>query len=281
MGVFRIEKTGNYTVMSNYHFKDKSISLKAKGLLSQMLSLPDDWDYTLKGLASINKEGKDAIRSAIKELENAGYVYRRQRYDAKGQFSHNEYFVFEYPDKIQKHIIPPLSENPSSENPTTDNPSTENPTQLNTNKSITNKSITNKENTYLINPQSIKKEWWMMDYDVCLAYLYDKIDIEYFKDSLRETVKEIIGYMADAFISELPTQRINGEEISRNRLFSKLLIVSEETIESVIYNFRNLKEEIKNHRNYILTALYNAASSENVDVEMAYRKHNPDEEVRK
>ena len=69
MGVFRIEKTGNYTVMSNYHFKDKSISLKAKGLLSQMLSLPDDWDYTLKGLASINKEGKDAIRSAIKELE--------------------------------------------------------------------------------------------------------------------------------------------------------------------------------------------------------------------
>ncbi len=155
MGVFRIEKTGNYTVMSNYHFKDKSISLKAKGLLSQMLSLPEDWDYTLSGLATINKEGKDAIRSAINELEKAGYVYRRQRYDSKGQFSHNEYFVFEYPDEIQKHIIPPLSETPSSENPTTDNPSadnptTENPTQLNTN--IQN---TNQQNTYSINSSSI------------------------------------------------------------------------------------------------------------------------------
>ena len=68
MGVFRVEKNANYTVMSNYHLRDKSLSLKAKGLLSQMLSLPEDWDYTLSGLASINKEGKDAIRSAVKEL---------------------------------------------------------------------------------------------------------------------------------------------------------------------------------------------------------------------
>ncbi len=275
MGVFRIEKTGNYTVMSNYHFKDKSISLKAKGLLSQMLSLPDDWDYTLKGLASINKEGKDAIRSAIKELENAGYVYRRQRYDAKGQFSHNEYFVFEYPDKIQKHIIPPLSENPSSENPTTDNPQTENPTQLNTNKSITNK-----ENTYLINHQPIKKEWWMDDYDECLAHLCDNIDLEYFPETKREVVTEIIGYMADAFCSTLPTQRINGEEISRNRVITRLMKVSEETIDTVIYDFRNLKEKIRNHRNYIITALYNAASSEHVDVESEFSRNHLSKEVK-
>lgn len=271
MGVFRIEKTGNYTVMSNYHFKDKSISLKAKGLLSQMLSLPDDWDYTLKGLASINKEGKDAIRSAIKELENSGYVYRRQRYDAKGQFSHNEYFVFEYPDKIQKHIIPPLSENPSSENPTTDIPQTENPTQLNTYK----------QNTYSINYQPIKKEWWMEDYDDCLAYLYDRIDLEYFPESIRDVVTEIIGYMADEFCSNLPTQRINGEEISRNRLITKLLKVSEETIDTVIYDFRNLKEKIKNHRRYTISALYNAASSENVDLHSEFSRTYENQEVRK
>lgn len=78
MAVFRVERTGDYTVMSNFHLKDKRLSLKAKGLLSQMLSLPDDWDYTLSGLCFINRESKDAIRSAINELERAGYIRRRQ-----------------------------------------------------------------------------------------------------------------------------------------------------------------------------------------------------------
>ena len=72
MAVFRVERTGDYTVMSNFHLKDKRLSLKAKGLLSQMLSLPDDWDYTLSGLSYINRESKDAIRSAVNELETAG-----------------------------------------------------------------------------------------------------------------------------------------------------------------------------------------------------------------
>ena len=74
MAIFRIEKTADYTTMSNRHFKDKRLSLKSKGLLSQMLSLPENWDYTLKGLAHINRESIDAIRTAIWELEKAGYV---------------------------------------------------------------------------------------------------------------------------------------------------------------------------------------------------------------
>ena len=81
MPVFRVERTHDYTVMSNFHLKDKRLSLKAKGLLSQMLSLPDDWDYTLSGLCFINRESKDAIRSAINELERAGYIRRRQTTD--------------------------------------------------------------------------------------------------------------------------------------------------------------------------------------------------------
>lgn len=79
MAVFRVERTRDYTVMSNYHLRDKHLSLKAKGLLSQMLSLPEDWDYTLTGLACINKESKDAIRSAVNELEDAGYIKRHQK----------------------------------------------------------------------------------------------------------------------------------------------------------------------------------------------------------
>ena len=85
MAVFRVERTQNYTVMSNYHLRDRRLSLKAKGLLSLMLSLPEDWDYTLSGLARISLEGKDAIRAAVVELEQAGYVQRRQTTEQSGQ----------------------------------------------------------------------------------------------------------------------------------------------------------------------------------------------------
>ena len=87
MAVFRVERTSDYTVMSNYHLRDKRLSLKAKGLLSQMLSLPEDWDYTLTGLCYINRESKDAIRTAIRELEEAGYIRRRQTIDSGGKFA--------------------------------------------------------------------------------------------------------------------------------------------------------------------------------------------------
>lgn len=120
MAVFRVERTQNYTVMSNYHLRDKQLSLKAKGLLSLMLSLPEDWDYTLAGLARISLEGKDAIRAAVVELERAGYVQRRQTTDKAGKFSVNEYIIREYP--ISKE--PPL-EGPSSAPPLSGNPMTE------------------------------------------------------------------------------------------------------------------------------------------------------------
>lgn len=146
MAVFRVERTQGYTVMSNYHLRDKSLSLKAKGLLSQMLSLPEDWDYTLSGLAVINRESKDAIRSAVKELEKSGYIKRRQTTDAGGKFSANEYVIYERPvteePPAQPLLEKPLSGFPTTDNPSTGKPSTENPTQINIEKSNTQKSIT-------------------------------------------------------------------------------------------------------------------------------------------
>lgn len=146
MPTFRVERTGNYTVMSNHHLRNENLSLKAKGLLSQMLSLPEKWNYTLSGLSAINPESKDAIRSALRELEEQGYVIRRQTTDASGKFSKNEYIIYEVPVKKPETEAEPSLDEPSSENPTTDNPSTEkplagNPTQLNTKKSNTQKSI--------------------------------------------------------------------------------------------------------------------------------------------
>jgi hypothetical protein len=99
MAVFRIAKTKDYVTMSNRHFKNKNLSLKAKGLLSQMLSLPEDWDYTLKGLSKICKEGVDSIRSAMNELEQEGYVVRTQTRDKSGRMSTSEYVIYEVPQK--------------------------------------------------------------------------------------------------------------------------------------------------------------------------------------
>ncbi len=274
--VFRVEKTGNYTVMSNYHLRDERLTLKAKGLLCYILSLPDDWDYTMDGLQAKHPDGITAIRSCIKNLEKAGYLRRRQTIDSNGRFSKSEYFVYEKP--ISE---PPLLDFPTTVNPTSDNPSTEKPTSENQTQQNTYIQNTNQQNTYSTNYQPIKKEWWMENYDECLAHLYERIDLEYFPESIRDVVTDIIGYMADAFCSNLPTQRINGEEISRNRLITKLLRVSEETIDTVIDDFENLNRKIRNHRNYIISALYNATSSENVDSHSEFSRTYKKQEVRK
>lgn len=173
--VFRVEKNGNFTIMSNYHLKDRRLTYKAKGLLSEMLSLPPDWDYTLNGLAVIANDGIDSVRSAIKELEKYGYLVRFQRRDEHGRMSVNEYAVYENPE-LNPNYTPSESDNaaqaapkkcsakrktsstktieknadfsrsPSLENPITENSSTENPTPRTYNKLNTKKSITEKSN---------------------------------------------------------------------------------------------------------------------------------------
>lgn len=140
--IFRVEKSANYTVMSNYHLDDARLSLKAIGLLSKILRMPDGWDYSIEGLSRICREGKAAIRSAIEELEEAGYIVRRQTHGEGGQFAGNEYIVYEQPH-FDAEKSPscenrttveesPLCGFPSTENPSSGNPSSENRTQINT-----------------------------------------------------------------------------------------------------------------------------------------------------
>ena len=127
MSVVRVHKNANFTVMSNYHFKEKKMSLKAKGLLSLMLSLPDDWDYSIAGLATLSKDGKDSIMSALGELEKFGYLARTRLTNDKGQFAGIEYNIFEQPQEK------PVAEKPISANENAGNPISEKPAQLNTN----------------------------------------------------------------------------------------------------------------------------------------------------
>lgn len=133
VAVIRVHKTKDYTVMSNAHFREKKMSLKAKGLLSQMMSLPDDWDYSIMGLTTLSKDGKDSVMSALNELEQFGYLKRTRLTDEHGRFAGYDYDIFEQPQ----------GEKPYAENPNTDKPNAENPRQLSTNQSITKQSNTN------------------------------------------------------------------------------------------------------------------------------------------
>ena len=140
MAVFRVERNTGYTVMSNHHLRNKELTLKAKGLLSQMLSLPEDWDYTLAGLSHINREKIDAIREAVKELEKAGYIVRSRERDEKGRLRGADYVIYEQPQPREPEAAtsdeqptsgeqPPILDLPTLENPTLENPTLEKPTQ--------------------------------------------------------------------------------------------------------------------------------------------------------
>lgn len=142
MSIIRVHKTNNFTVMSNTHFKEKAMSLKAKGLLSLMLSLPDDWNYSISGLVRLSKDGKDSVMTALAELEEFGYLTRHRTTDSKGKFSGVEYNIFEQPQREN-----PSAEKPNSAEQHAEKTNAENPSQLNTKESITNDKLLNKENT--------------------------------------------------------------------------------------------------------------------------------------
>ncbi len=140
MAVFRVHKNENYTVLSNYHFRERGMSLKAKGLLSLMLSLPENWDFSAAGLVTLSKDGKDSVNAALKELEKFGYLRRTQAYEASGKFSGYNYEIFEKPsdailaavEETSPKNEKPTTDKPFAENPSTVKPITENPQQLNT-----------------------------------------------------------------------------------------------------------------------------------------------------
>lgn len=132
MAVMRINKTTDYTVMLNYHFREKDMSLKAKGLLSLMLSLPEDWDFTVKGLANLNKDGVDGVRAALEELKTFGYLRVTRERNEKGQVSGTVYDIYEKPTQEKPVLEEPKEEKPILEKPTQEKPIQENPTQLNT-----------------------------------------------------------------------------------------------------------------------------------------------------
>lgn len=155
MAIFRIQKNKNYTVMSNYHLRDRELSLKAKGLLSFILSLPEDWSFSVRGLAELSNDGVDSVRSAINELEKHRYLKRYRARDEDGKLGESVYDVFENPEG--------LSEKPTTENPTQVNSTQGNATQINT-KEINTKKINTKDNDTPLPPLSEKLRQALNDF---------------------------------------------------------------------------------------------------------------------
>ena len=188
MAVFRVHKNENYTVLSNYHFKEKGMSLKAKGLLSLMLSLPENWDYSAAGLVTLSKDGKDSVNAALKELEKFGYLRRTQAYDPSGKFSGYNYEIFEQPTEVAGAETRPKAEKPTTdkpfaENPSTGKPTTENPPQL-SNKELNNKKL-NTQISSTEGKEERKKEKPAGGYD---AIINERI----FNDEVKTTLYEFI-----------------------------------------------------------------------------------------
>ena len=274
MAVFRVERTGDYTVMSNFHLKDKRLSLKAKGLLSQMLSLPDDWDYTLSGLSYINRESKDAIRSAVNELETAGYIRRRQTTDASGKFAANEYTIFERPIEGEPMLDKPLSENPITVNPSAVNPLPENPTQLNTKKSNTQKQNTHGSNTdsipfretaAVIPPERKGRDAMSLtEIESYRELIQENIGYEYLcqqYETYREDLDEIVELIVETVCAKRKATRIAGSDFPHEIVRSRFLKLDNSHIEFVMDCLQKNTTEIRNMKQYLLTVLFNAPTT--------------------
>ena len=268
MPVFRIEKTKDFTVMSNHHLRNREISLKAKGLLSQMLSLPPDWDYTLAGLAAIKLEGSDAIREAVKELEAAGYITREQCRTDKGRFSSNEYVIRELP-----LLERPTTDNPQTEMPMSDHPSTGPPVLGNPREISKESKRTEGKNTDYMNNLSNhirslpREEADRMRLDRELYRNLIKSNIEYnllsqnWRD--REEVDEIVEIMLDAICSSKPMIVVRGQEMPTEVVKSRLLKLKSEHVQYVLDSLRTSTVKARNIKQYLLAALYNAPSTIN------------------
>ncbi len=279
MAVFRIEKTRDYTVMSNHHLRNTNLSLKAKGLLSLMLSLPENWDYTTKGLARICKDGVDSICAGVRELEEQGYVIRERVRNPNGQLGAIEYTILEQPR-------PPEREKPERENPVLGNPILDspalgkpeqgNPAQLNTKESSKQKSKKDLSSTEISNPiQSNPQPLTglsptgmgtdgMGAREIYREIILDNIGYEYLiQDSHidREQLDEIAELIVDTVCSARKTIRIAGDDYPAEVVKSRFMKLDSSHVQYVMDCMRENTTYVRNIKKYLLAALYNAPST--------------------
>ena len=281
MAVFRIEKTRDYTVMANHHLRNTKLSLKAKGLLSLMLSLPEDWDYTTKGLAKICKDGVDSICSTVNELEEHGYVIRERIRNAKGQLTDIQYTILEQPKPPQPGQGKPKQENPVLDSPVLGTPKQEepeqgNPAQLNTKKSSNQGLNTDLSNTEVSNPiQSNPYEDELQAADgmgtdtrssreIYREIILENIEYRHLVQNNqidRERLDELVELIVDTVCSARKTIRIAGDDYPAEVVKARFMKLDSSHIEYVLSSMQENTTYVRNIKKYLLAALYNAPST--------------------
>ena len=281
MAVFRIEKTRDYTVMANHHLRNTKLSLKAKGLLSLMLSLPEDWDYTTKGLAKICKDGVDSICSTVNELEEHGYVIRERIRNAKGQLTDIQYTILEQPKPPQPGQGKPKQENPVLDSPVLGTPKQEepeqgNPAQLNTKKSSNQGLNTDLSNTEVSNPiQSNPYEDELQAADgmgtdtrssreIYREIILENIEYRHLVQNNQidgERLDELVELIVDTVCSARKTIRIAGDDYPAEVVKSRFMKLDSSHIEYVLSSMQENTTYVRNIKKYLLAALYNAPST--------------------
>ena len=277
MAVYRVERTRDYTVMSNFHLKDTDLSLKAKGLLSMFLSFPDNWNYSTRGLAAICKEGVEAIGNTIKELEKAGYIIRRQLRGANGRITDTEYIIYEQPQEPERtapdadapdttppDTASPYPGNPDMAGPDMAEPPTENPAQLNINQSITQKSNTQRSSIHSFSPQTPAqpvegmKEIFERRDDIKAQIEYDLIATAF----NRAQLDEFVEIMLEVALSRTPTMKIGRDaEYPTAFVQQRFEQLTSAHIEKVLDGIQENTTRVRNTRAYLLASLFNAPST--------------------
>lgn len=284
MAVFRVERNKGYTVMSNHHLRNKELTLKAKGLLSQMLSLPEDWDYTLAGLSRINREKIDAIREAVRELERAGYIQRSRERDEKGRLRGADYIIYEKPPNLDLPTLEnPTLDNPTLEKPMQEKPTLENPMQLN--KDISKTDLPKKEtsNTDLSNTHSIpilspdpsplegaaeppeRKRKEVNDaYKIYEEIIKDNIEYDHLVTYGRvekERLDEIVSLILETVCTRRKTIRIAGDDYPAELVKAKFMKLDSSHIEFVFDCMKENTTKIRNIKQYLKAVLFNAPNT--------------------
>ena len=277
MAVFRVERNTGYTVMSNHHLRNKELSLKAKGLLSQMLSLPEDWDYTLAGLSHINREKIDAIREAVKELEKAGYIVRSRERDEKGRLRGADYVIYEQPQPREPEAATSVGQPPILDLPTLENPTQLNKDILSKEQSITDLSSTDSIPFHSLNPLPFahgeaatpperKRTEAKSNSAVEIYREIIKDNIEY--DILiqdpkmdKDRLNEIVDLMLETVCTARKTIRIAGDDYPAELVKSKFLKLNSSHIEFVLDCMRENTTKVRNIKQYLKAVLFNAPST--------------------
>lgn len=270
MAVCRVEKTKDYTTMSNFHLRDPNLSNKARGLLSTMLSLPEDWDYTTRGLAKICKDGVDGITAQLKELEQYGYLIRHRIRDSNGRIADMEYVIYERP-----HTASPDTEKPYMVKPDMGLPRLETPAQINIDKRSTDESNTDLSNTHSIlsdeaRPSVLaaleakRKEPEYRDMNVYREIIKENICYDYLRSDLpydHDRLEEILELLVETVCSTKKYIRVAGSDYPAEVVRSRLLKLDMEHIKFVFDCLKENTTKIRNIKQYLLTTLYNAPTT--------------------